>query len=141
MTDYVGIGALVTAACTGVAILIAAIRGQRKGEKDEVDADPVVNELPPVPKTLDPEGVLTFLAEVRADNVDLRRRDGEKDRKIAALERTLHDMSEEAKISHKVQEAFSRWVVALFGAWGRTATPPLPEGDDLILLRDFVPRG
>jgi hypothetical protein len=147
--DGPGIAAIIAASGGTLVAIIGAFRIQGSAAKKETAANMTQVEidrppLPPVPQTFDGDQILEFLKVQREELVDLRARDAEKDRKIAAQQAQLDDMGNELKAALNINGAFGRWIPVIYrwATGGAQGSFPLPATtDDAMLLRDFIPHG
>jgi len=140
-----GVAALVTALLFGLAGYVNAKRVESKAQNTPEPATKPRTEpvpLPPVPQTLAEQ--MQFMELIRADNASLREELGDVKAELAATKVTLQEMQSDLRADKdwKIHflDALGRWLPRVYHAWGEGGPFPLPEGDDLITLREVVPR-
>lgn len=115
--------------------------GQMAGE-DEVDASLVAYENDPGKFVKDLLAAAAAAEQERLTMREERQKDREEIDRMWKELRELRDQLDETRRSEiRFRDALSRWIHTVFENWGKTPTIPLPDGEDLVLLKPIFPFG
>lgn len=131
--NWQGLAAVILAILTGTAGIVASRRAEHKEQSKgpiPVTTGPIPTVSPGLTAALDSDGLTEYLKTVLGDNNDLRER-------LVRLETTV-DQMKAADTTFRM--ALGRWLGRIYEGWGKQSAMPMPQGDDLITLREVLPR-
>lgn len=132
-----GISAIISSIFAGVALILRSRRVQSKAAQTPAEKPTPLEQYAEVPD--DPAGQREFMRILMADAIEQRR-------EITSLRTALTEMqgdlaADKTWKSHFL-DALGRWLAKIAREYGsRGAVMPMPDGDDLVVLQEVVPRG